>query len=130
MEDLEITRQDLYAKLKDVGNAYRENKKTYNALEKETDKQKAEIKEILSQLEVDNFKDDDIKITITTIDKSYLDNELTLKYLKEHGLEKYIRTKEYFEPDDLIIASNNGELDLTEISQFKVEKTETRLTVR
>lgn len=128
--DIDVTRQEQYTKLKEIGIVYRENKKTYNALEKETDKQKSEIKEILSNLGITEFKDDDIKLTITTIDKSYLDSELTLKYLKEHGLLKYVRTKEYFEPDDLIIASNNGELNLEELSQYKVEKIETRLNVK
>ena len=126
----ETTRQQLYTKLKNIAKDYRESKKQENALISENKKKSNEIKSILEELELDNFQDEDLKVSITVIDKSYLDETPLLKYLKDNNLEKYIRTKEYFEPDDLIIASNNGELNLEDIAKFKIEKTEKRLNVK
>lgn len=126
MEENEI----LLKRLKEISLEYRELNKTSKEYNKKLDERKVEIKDILGKLDKSDFKDDDIKITLTTIDKSYLEELPTIKYLKSKGLDKYIRQKEYFEPDELIIAANNGELNLEELAQFKVEKTEQRLTIR
>lgn len=126
----EINQEELYAQLKKVGAEYKENKKEEKVYKDLATKQNNKIKEILTKLNIDKFEDENFKVSLTTIDKSYLDETLVLKYLKEHNLEKYIRTKEYFEPDDLIIASNNGEINIEDLSPMRIEKFETRLNIR
>lgn len=126
----EINQEELYAQLKKVGAEYKQNKKEEKVYKDLTSKQNTEIKEILTKLGIDNFEDENFKVSISTIDKSYLDETLVLKYLREHNLEKYIRTREYFEPDDLVIASNNGEINLEDLSSMKIEKIETRLNIK
>lgn len=127
---MEENQELLYSRLKEIGVEYKNNKKEEKRYKDLASSQNNEIKDILEKLNINNFEDENFKVSITKIDKSSLDETLVLKYLKEHGLEKYIRTKEYFEPDDLVIASNNGDLNIEDLSSFKIEKFETRLNIK
>lgn len=123
-------KEESLAKLKALSLEYRELNKQSKEFEKQLDEKKKVIKELLGELNLEEFKDDDIKVKLTTYDKSYLEEGSTIKFLKANGLDKYVKQKEYFEPDELIIAANNGELKLEDLVQFKVEKTEQRLTIK
>lgn len=120
----------LTKELKEISIEYREKNNQKKILEKDLDTKKVRIKEIFEALGENAYKDDDVNVYQTITDKSYLDEANTLKFLKEHGLEKYIKTKEYFEPDELTMAILNKEIDASELAQFKVDKKEIRLYVK
>ena len=127
---MEENQDELLKELKEISLVYRDLNKKSKEIDKELDERKIKIKDILQKLNTNQFKDDEIKITLSTYDKSYLDEGSTIKYLKNNGLEKYVKQKEYFEPEELIVAANNGELNIEDLAKFKVEKFETRLTIK
>lgn len=113
-----------------IGVAAAQNNRIKLAADKVVSASKEEIKAIFNKFDMKEYKDDNCSISMSMVDKSYLDNTKVLKYLKEHNLEKYIVVTESFDTATIIMAMQNGELDASDFAGFKVEKFESRLTLK
>ena len=69
-------------------------------------------------------------VTITEIDKSYLDVTATIDYLKKNNLSKYVKTKEYFDEAELIMDMSNGILNAADFAPLMVDKKEYRINFK
>lgn len=121
--DNNINLKDLCYKMKEL-NAQKK------ALDKELDGLKDEFKKYAADNNIDKFEDDFVKVTLTTVDKSFIRSEEAIEYLKQHKLERYVHTKEYINDDELIMAVTRKEINTAEFSQFIEEKTEKRINIR
>lgn len=126
-DDEEIKRQKLISAVDKVG----ELNETYKSMGKQITENKDIIKELLTELNMNDFTSPSgVHVTTTTIDKSFLDEQLVLTYLKEHGFEKYIKTKEFFDQTEIAMAVANNEIPAADLAPFRVEKTEVRLNIK
>lgn len=91
---------------------------------------KEEFRKICEERGIDSYKDEDISARIVDVDKSYLDEEPTLRMLRDKKLEKYIHTKEYFNYEELMMAVTKKEIPAEELKQFMIEKHEKRVNIR
>lgn len=104
---------------------------TYKTLGKQLTENKDTIRTLLSKLKYDDYTSPNgTRVTTSTIDKSYLDEELVLNYLREHGLEKFIKTKEFFDQTEIAMAIANNEIAAEDLAPFRVEKVEVRLNIK
>ena len=106
------------------------NNKQKKSLEKEINNDKEEATKLMTKLGLESFTYGDSSIKMTVLDKSYLNEEAVLKYLRDKGLEKYIKTKEYFDPSEIIMASAHGEINIAELQQFKIKKEQTNFYIK
>lgn len=126
-DDEEIKRQKLISAVDKVG----ELNETYKNMGKQITENKDIIKNLLSELNMNDFTSPSgVHVTTTTIDKSFLDEQLVLTYLKEHGFENYIKTKEFFDQTEIAMAVANNEIPAADLAPFRVEKTEIRLNIK
>ncbi|MEG1565826.1 MAG: hypothetical protein RR342_03715 [Bacilli bacterium] len=141
IEDEQIVKQDengrnkvnseaLEDELKHLCYDMKVNDKAKKAYEKKLDDQKKRFKEIVAQLDTDKFEDEDVKVSMSTIDKSYLDPDNTLAFLKENNLNEYIHIKEFFDYSELTMAATQNKINPKDLSQFVIKKFETRITIK
>lgn len=103
----------------------------YKATGKIITENKNTIKEIFANKDLSEFTTDSgVKASITTIDKSTLNETEVLNYFHNHGLDKYIKTKEYFDEAEVAMAIANNELNASDFAPFMIEKTEIRLNIK
>lgn len=122
--------EELYKRLDVLCAELKDNNINYNSIGKVVSSQKNELKEIFEKLNINKYDGDNFSISITNIDKTTLDEVRTIDYLKKNGLEKYIKVKEYIDPNELIVASQKGELKVEDLQQFMVEKIEKRINIK
>lgn len=132
-----MTEQECMDTLNNIVPVYFENnneKKSYESLVKKSGEQ---IKEIMSILGVDVFKVGKYTVSITSVDKSKMDEDKLLELVKTNFpkelKEKIIKTREYIDHEALENAMYKGEIekDITaSMAKCVVEKTEYRLNVR
>ena len=104
------------------------NDSVCKALEKQLKDRKSLIKEICLELGNDTYESQSgHTVKLTRVDKSFLQPEQTLEYLKNNGLEKYIRTKEYFDEAEIAMAIAHGDIKGEELAPFIVKQEEIRL---
>ena len=104
---------------------------TYRTLGKQLTENKDTIKALLSKFKYDDYTSPNgTRVTTSTVDKSYLDEQLVLNYLREHGFDKYIKTKEFFDQTEIAMAIANNEIAVEDLAPFRVEKTEVRLNIK
>ena len=108
---------------------YKEKNNELKKLESEVDEYKQNIKTALSKLGITEFKTATTKLTRVVVDKSFLDPEPTLKFLKDNGLQEYVKTKEYFDDAELVYAIQNDKLDAAKLAPFMVKKEMEQLRV-
>lgn len=108
--------------------------KENNQLKKECsnklDLQKERFKELAEALGVNEYHDEFVKVTITEIDKSFLREEETLKYLRDNNLTDYIHTKEFFDYAELEMAAVQKKLKPQDLAQFRETKFEKRINIK
>lgn len=122
-EGNQVDIKDLCYKMKEI-NAQKK------ALDKELDGLKDKFKEYAANNNIDKFEDEFVKVTLTTVDKSFIRSEEAIEYLKQHKLGRYVHTKEYINDDELIMAVTRKEINTAEFSQFIEEKIEKRINIR
>ena len=98
-------------------------------LSKKEKELKSKITQIYTQLGIDNYQIENIKVKLTSIDKTYLKEDVTISYLKSKSLQELIHVKEYFDYQELIVAANRNQLNLAELQQFIVPKIEHRINI-
>lgn len=108
----------------------RDENRQVNNMSKTLEEKKKKVKEILGMLELNEFEYEGVKLTITEVEKSKLDEFQTIQYLKENGLNQYVKTREYFDEAELIIAAQEGLLNLKSLEQFIIHKKEIRLNIK
>lgn len=100
------------------------------ASKKESESYKEEIKSIFEELNIKEYQFENIKVSVQEIEKSSLIEPLVIDYLKQHNLQHLIRTKEYIEEADILMAASNGQINVVDLEPFTSTKTEKRITVR
>lgn len=95
------------------------------------------IKNILTEIKMDTLDVGDFKVSISHIDKSYMDTDKLLAFIKaefpKELQERVIKTKEYIDEDVLESIMYKNEIDdkiKANMSKCMVEKEELRLNVR
>ena len=107
-----------------------QNNKSYKDLDKAINIQKNIIKSLYEELEITEVETDNGKITISEIDKSYLDEFQTIEYLKANNLTEFIKTREYFDNAEIMMAISNGKINAAELNKFIIPKKEVRVNVK
>ena len=103
--------------------AFYEDKIQLDHFKKSSEDKNKEIKDIMRELNIQNFETDNgltAKITIQNRDK--LDEEKTIAKLKELGLTSAIKTKEYLDMDELENLIYNQKLNPAELSDYQIKK--------
>jgi len=114
-----------------LGQKYKEQNDEWNSLKRFVDDAKAQIKKIMTDYNISQYTcSNGVILSHYIKDNSILDEELVLKYLKEHGLEKFIHTKEYFDETELAMAIANGQINGADLAPFKIEKYSTFLRTK
>lgn len=114
-----------------LGQKYKEQNDEWNSLKRFVDDAKAQIKKIMTDYNISQYTcSNGVILSHYIKDNSTLDEELVLKYLKEHGLEKFIHTKEYFDETELAMAIANGQINGADLAPFKIEKYSTFLRTK
>lgn len=126
----ESVSKDSQINLKDLCYEMKEINSQKKALDKKLEGLKDEFKKYAANNNIDKFEDEFVKVTLTTVDKSFIRSEEAIEYLKQHKLERYVHTKEYINDDELIMAVTRKEINTAEFSQFIEEKTEKRINIR
>ena len=117
-------------RLTDIGLKLKQKNLEYLAIKKEVDSFKEEAKSLLDTLEISEFGDENFNLKLTLIEKPQMNENAVIEYLKNNGLDKYIRVKEYIDPDELIIAAQRGELKVEDLQPFMSVKVEKRLNIK
>lgn len=121
-------KDDKLATLAKAIDSVHDKNKDYKELESFMKSQKSTIKEIMCELNLTNFETPNgNKATVSVVDKSFMNPELTLQYLKEHGLTQFIHTREYFDEAEIAMAIANAEINAQDLAPFVVKQTEYRL---
>ena len=103
----------------------------FKTMEKVMKTQKDVVKSLCLDLKYDSFESrSGKKISLTHIDKSFLDPAQTIEWLRSHGFEHYIKTKEYFDEAELAMAIVNEEIKAEDLAPFTVAKEEIRLNIK
>ena len=96
---------------------------------KESESYKEEIKSIFDELDIKSYEYDNIKVSISEIEKTSFIEPLVINYLKQHNLEHLIRTKEYIDEADILMAASKGEIDVVDLEPFTQTKIEKRINI-
>lgn len=122
---------DRYEKLEKAIAKIAEVEPTYKSMEKIIKSEKDIVKSLCIDLKLDTFESrSGKKISITHIDKSFLDPAMTIEWLKNNGFEKYVKTKEYFDEAEIAMAIVNDEIKAQDLAPFTVAKEELRLNIK
>lgn len=97
---------------------------------KEADSYKDEIKSIFDELGICSYEHDGIKVNVQEIEKTSFIEPLVIDYLRQHNLNHLIRTKEYIDEADILMAASKGEINVVDLEAFTSTKVEKRITVR
>ena len=118
------------ARMSEICNLMKRKRDEYSKAEKELSALKKEFKELAAKMGVSQFETPEAAVSITEIDKSFLDEKPTIQYLKDHGLSDYIHSKEYFEYAELGMGVTQNKINAAELNQFLIKKVETRINIK
>ena len=121
---------DKTEKLKELAMSLKETNLFKKKYEEELKTKKDEFKELASELGVDSYKDEFVKVSISDIEKISFDTDSVIVMLRDKGLEKYIHTKEYIDESELAIAITKNELRAEDIKPFMSETHEKRINIK
>ena len=125
------TKDPLETRLNYLSRTIKQKNDNKNCLSKEVEATKSEIKIILNTLNLTEFiGDTGTTLSLSEIDKTTLNEEFTIKYLKDKGLNQFVHTKEYFDETELAMAVARGEVNPVDLAPFRIEKKEIRLIIK
>ena len=90
---------------------------------------KEEIKSIFDELDIKSYEYDNIKVSISEIEKTSFIEPLVINYLKQHNLEHLIKTKEYIDEADILMSASKGEINVVDLEPFTQTKIEKRINI-
>ena len=118
-------------RLEEVVTACCELYKKNNELTKRVKAYKDEIKKLFEDLHILEYTSSDgSKVTMSVIDKTSIDTEQLINYLKEKGLAQFIHTKEYVDENEIAYAVAQDTIDAADLAPMRIEKTEYRLNIK
>lgn len=124
-------------KLEEIVPQYFAHNEESKAIKKDVSKYSTDIKDILKDIQMDSIDVGDFKVSISHVDKSYMDMDKLLAFVKaefpQELQERVIKTREYVDEDVLESIMYKNEIsDETKANMAKcmVEKEELRLNVR
>lgn len=94
------------------------------------DSYKQEVKDIFEELDIQNYEVDNVKINVQNVEKVSLTEPLLIEYLKAHGLTNLVKTKEYIDENEILMAVSKGLIPAVDIDPFTNVKIEKRLTIK
>ena len=125
------------AKLEKIVPQYFATNEESKALKKDVTKGSTDIKDILKAIDMDSVDVGEFRVSLSHIDKSYMDMDKLLAFIKAtfpHELqERVIKTKEYVDEDVLESIMYKNEIDdktKADMAKCMVEKEEIRLNIR
>lgn len=119
------------ARLEEVVVACVELYKKNKDLTKRVTAYKDEIKQLFNELNILEYTaTDGSKVTMSVIDKSTIDQEQLINYLKEKGLTQFIHTKEYVDENEIAYAVAQDTINAADLAPMQIEKTEYRMNIK
>lgn len=122
-EEFEKKLEELVPKFYEVNEVAKSSKK-------ESDSYKEEIKNIFEELSIKDFTVNNIKVSVQDIEKTSFIEPLVIDYLKQHGLDYLVKTKEYIDEADILMAASRNEINVVDLEPFTNTKIEKRITVK
>lgn len=122
-EEFEKKLEELVPKFYEVNEVAKSSKK-------ESDSYKEEIKNIFEELNIKDFTVNNIKVSVQDIEKTSFIEPLVIDYLKQHGLDYLVKTKEYIDEADILMAASRNEINVVDLEPFTNTKIEKRITVK
>ena len=118
-------------RLEEVVTACAELYKKNKDLTKRVTAYKDEIKQLLGDLNLLEYTaTDGSKVSMSVIDKTTIDQEQLINYLKEKGLTQFVHTKEYVDENEIAYAVAQDTINATDLAPMRIEKTEYRLNIK
>ena len=102
----------------------------FKSSKKESESYKNEIKAIFDELNIKCYECFGLKVTVQEIEKVSFIEPLVINYLREHNLGHLIKTKEYIDEADILMAASKGELDVIDLEPFTSTKIEKRINIK
>ena len=118
------------ARMAELCRQMKQKRDEYSRADKELSALKKEFKELAAVMGISQFETEGAAVSITEIDKSYLDEKPTIQYLRDHGLEEFIHSKEYFEYAELGMGVAQNKINATDLNPFLIKKIETRINIK
>lgn len=123
-------REEFEKKLEELVPKFYEINEVAKSSKKESDSYKEEIKNIFEELNIKDFTVNNIKVSVQNIEKTSFIEPLVIDYLKQHGLDYLIKTKEYIDEADILMAASKNEINVVDLEPFTNTKIEKRITVK
>lgn len=98
-------------------------------LKKEVDGYNKEIKSVMSEVDLSEYKTDKYKVKLTTVESRSFDEEKLLVRLKELGADECIKTIEVVDMANLENAIYNKKVDASKLADCQIVNTQQRLTL-
>ena len=122
--------EEFEKKLEELVPKFYEINEVAKSSKKESDSYKEEIKNIFEELNIKDFTVDNIKVSVQDIEKTSFIEPLVIDYLKQHGLDYLVKTKEYIDEADILMAASRNEINVVDLEPFTNTKIEKRITVK
>lgn len=126
----EEARANNLEELQQLSMVIRDCYKTFKSAEKILEDKKQEFKKMAKELDVDLVENEKIKISLSTVDKSFLDVEPTIAFLRNSGMTQYIHQKDYFMDEEITLAISRREIEPQDLAPFLISKSETRMNIK
>lgn len=122
--------EEFEKKLEELVPKFYEINEVAKSSKKESDSYKEEIKNIFEELNIKDFTVNNIKVAVQNIEKTSFIEPLVIDYLKQHGLDYLVKTKEYIDEADILMAASKNEINVVDLEPFTNTKIEKRITVK
>lgn len=130
-EEIDNQISEKQKRLEEVVVACSEIYKTSKDLSKRVNDYKDEIKQLFKDLNLTEYTaTSGAKITMSVIDKSTIDNNKLINYLKEHNMTQYIHTKEFVDENEIIYAVSKDLIKAEDLAPMQINKTEYRINIK
>lgn len=120
---------NIFENLKELVRLFYEDKQQLDNYKKSTDEYNKDIKEIMGQLDLNEFESDDLVAKIGVQNRESFNEDKLIDKLKSLNVSGVIKTKEYVDMDALENAIYNELIDASELTSCKEVKTITNLKV-
>ena len=107
-----------------------EQNEVQKSSKKEVDSYKDEVKALFEELNIKEYSVDGIKVSITEVEKSSLKEALVIEYLKSKGLSHLVKTKEYIDESEILMAASRNEFDALDLEPFMNVEIQKRINIK
>lgn len=107
-----------------------EQNEVQKSSKKEVDSYKDEVKALFEELNIKEYSVDGIKVSITEVEKSSLKEALVIEYLKSKGLNHLVKTKEYIDESEILMAASRNEFDALDLEPFMNVEIQKRINIK